>query len=303
MRRCGFFLVGLAVLLAAIYGLRSTEGRPDEKPPADTPPPDIKPLTSAFLKAFNANDAAAIATLWTPEAEMLTAAGDRVRGSKAIGEAYAALFKSKPKIRGEVLQGEVRSLAPTVAIAEGVLKLTVPGDPEPDVTLFSALCIKEGDSWKFASVQAFEADPEPVKLADLEWLVGEWAGKGEGGELHATYAWEEGKKFLRCRYKMTTTEGKVMAGSQMIGAIGEEGVHGWLFDDTGAVGESTWEKDAARWVITSAGTLPDGTETTSRSILIPLGKDSLTWQSVDRTSDGKPEPDGKPIKMKRVPGK
>jgi len=301
MVRSGSLVAGLAVVIAGLALFAQQPPVTDKPQPAGTAV-DLKPLTTAFLAAFDAGDAKAIAPLWTADAEMVTAAGETLRGRDAIRDAYADLFKKRPKVKAEVVHGEVRSLGPTVAVAEGVLKLALPGEAEPDVTLFRALCVREGDAWKFAAVQSFDADPEAATLADLDWLVGDWAGKAADGELRASYAWEDGKTFLRCRYT-TTRDGKALGGSQMIGADPDGGVRGWLFDASGAVGESRWTKDGSRWVIASSGTLPDGTKSEAMNVLVPLGKDAFTWQTVARTSDGRPEPDLKPIKMTRVPGK
>jgi uncharacterized protein (TIGR02246 family) len=306
MSRRGLLAAGLAAAAVGWAVSAQEKGKPPPEPPKPAPEaaaPDLKPLTAAFLAAFDAGDAAGVAALWTAEAELVTAGGEVVRGREAIKAAYAAVFKARPKVKAAVESGSVRALGPTVAAADGVLRLTDPGDPDPDVTLFSAVVVREADGWRFASVRSYAADPDPARLEDLGWLVGEWAGKAEdGAEVRAAYAWQEGRKFLRGTYA-ATRDGKPMGGTQVIGADPGGGVRGWLFDDTGAAGESEWERDGSRWVIRSSGKLPDGTAVESTSVLVPLGKDAFTWQAVERRTDGKPDPAGRPVKMTRVAAK
>jgi hypothetical protein len=47
--------------------------------------------------------------------------------------------------------------------------------------------------------------------------------------------------------------------------------------------------------------LPDGKKLVATNVITRTGPDAVTWQSKDRTLDGKPLPDVNEIKMKRVP--
>ena len=62
----------------------------------------------------------------------------------------------------------------------------------------------------------------------------------------------------------------------------------------------SWSLDGKRWVLDATGVRADGGETTATNILIPLDKDSFTWQSVERTLNGEPVPDVAPVKVTRV---
>ena len=46
--------------------------------------------------------------------------------------------------------------------------------------------------------------------------------------------------------------------------------------------------------------LPDGSAVSATNILIPLGKDAFTWQSVDRTAAGTALPNTPPVRVTRV---
>jgi hypothetical protein len=119
-------------------------------------------------------------------------------------------------------------------------------------------------------------------------------------ELTARYAWDEDKVFLRCRYTLKR-DGKVVSkGTQIIGKDPAGELRSWLFDSSGAFGESSWTRDGDHWVIEGAGRLPDGSDETAVSVLIPQGKDAFTWRSLERTAGEVELPATPPIKVTRV---
>jgi uncharacterized protein (TIGR02246 family) len=172
--RVRLVLPAAAVFVAGLgYALVAQE-KPKSAPAADpSAEAGLKKTTAAFMAAFHAGDARAVAVLWTENAEMIEADGDVFRGREAIEKAYAEAFKARPKATAKVENGSVRFLGPTIAIIEGVLTITTPGGAEPDVTEFSAVLVREGDEWKIASVKSTEPDPESGSLEEIEWLVGE----------------------------------------------------------------------------------------------------------------------------------
>jgi hypothetical protein len=201
----------------------------------------------------------------------------------------------------EVVVGSVRLLGARSAIEEGTLRLRLPGDKEPGESRYSVLHVRDADGWRMARVREWVPDEsERNALEDVAWLVGEWSAKTKDTELRARYAWDEGKKFLRCRYTLKEGDKTVSSGMQIIAREPAGGLRSWLFDGSGSVGESTWAHDGNRWVLEARGTLPDGTVMTAVNIMIPLGKDAFTWQSVERTAGETPLPDLAPLKVTRV---
>ena len=59
---------------------------------------------------------------------------------------------------------------------------------------------------------------------------------------------------------------------------------------------ATWTKDGDRWVVDSERVLPDGKKIVATNIITRIDADAITWQSKDRTVDGKPAPDVKEVK-------
>jgi hypothetical protein len=116
----------------------------------------------------------------------------------------------------------------------------------------------------------------------------------------STYSWDENKKFIRCKF---TIKGKRMSltGTQIIGQDPRTGqIRSWIFEAEGGFGEATWTFDGKRWLQDAAGIQGNGTEITATNIMMPLGKNTFSWQSVDRTIDGEEVPNVPPVKVTRV---
>jgi uncharacterized protein (TIGR02246 family) len=263
----------------------------------------VRKTAEAFAAAFNKGDAKAVAALCTKDCEYDGPDGDPLRGREAIEKTYDEFFKKNPKASVEVVIESIRLLGRHTALEEGELKLRLPGDKEPGISRYSVLHIREDDGWRMASIREWVPDPdELVSLKDVEWLLGSWEAKSDVAELRITYAWDEDKAFLRGRYTLKRDGKTESSGTQVIGKNPAGGLRSWIFDSSGTFGESVWSRDENHWVIDASGTLPDGSEVTATNLLIPLGKDSFTWQSVERTAAGSPLPDVPPVKVTRVKG-
>ena len=76
--------------------------------------------------------------------------------------------------------------------------------------------------------------------------------------------------------------------------------HRRFYGDILGFAEQSWSRDGDRWVIESARTLPDGTETHAVNHLIPRGKDAFTWESAEYAADGSLLSRRPPLKVTRV---
>ncbi len=297
-------VAGAAVVLSLVHAWGKEEPAAADKERTRPDPPEvaaIRKTAAAFAKAFNSGDAKAVAAFWTKDGEYVGPDGDTLRGRAAITKGYAEFMKNNPGARLEVTIDSVRLLGRHTALEEGTLKLVLPDNPEPGVSRYSVLHVREEDGWRMASVREWVPDPqELVSLKDVAWLLGDWVARADKDELRIRYSWDEGGAFLRGRYTLKR-DGKVFSsGTQIIGKDPRGGLRSWIFDSGGVFGESGWTRDGDRWVIEAGGTLPDGSEVTAVNFLIPTGKDSFTWQSVERTAAGSPLPDTPPLKVTRV---
>jgi uncharacterized protein (TIGR02246 family) len=261
----------------------------------------VRKTAEAFVKAFNAGDAKAVAGFWAPEGEYVGPDGEELRGRDAIEKSYIEIFQKHPKARMEIDVGSVRMLGRHTALEEGTVKVYLPGETEAGATRYTALHVHDDDGWRLASVREWVPDPaELVSLQDLAWLVGTWVAKGKDDEVRVTYAWDEDRTTLHGRYVVKKDGKEVSSGTQVIGKDPAQGLRAMLFDKHGAFGESVWSRDGSRWIVASNGSLPNGSEVLATNIVIPMGKDAFTWQSVERTADGVALPDLPPVRVTRV---
>jgi uncharacterized protein (TIGR02246 family) len=263
----------------------------------------VRGANREFAKAYARGDAKALAALWTEGGEYDGLEGEPLRGRPALEAAYARFFKDNPKATLEARVESVRLLGPRAAMEEGTLCSSLAGEEKrPAGTRFSAFLVLEDNGWRFASVREWEAEPaEQISVQDLAWLAGDWAGKGKQGEARLSYTLDENKAFLRCRYSVTKDGTVVRSGTQVIGKDPNGGLRSWQFESDGGFGEWNWAREGNRWVIEGTATLPDGTEETASHLLVPLDKDSFTWQMLGRSSGGVEEPGRPPVKVRRVP--
>lgn len=295
-------LLGLAVAVTAGWLYRSTaDEQPTNERSSEPEVAAVRKSAEAFATAFNQGDAKAVAAFWTANGEYIGPDGEPIRGREAVAKEYAEFFKKNPKARVEVEIESIRLLGRYTALEEGTLKLILPGEKEPGVSRYSVLHVREDDAWRMASVREWIPDPaDLVSPKSLEWLIGQWSAKSEDAELHVRYAWDEDKVYLHGRYTLKRGGKTSSSGLQIIGKNPGGGLRSWHFDSSGVFGESVWMPEEGRWIIEAVGTLPDGSEVSAVNLFVPLGKDSFTWQSVERTVAGTEMPAAPPVKVTRV---
>jgi uncharacterized protein (TIGR02246 family) len=258
----------------------------------------IRKSTQDFLRAFEKGDAKAVASFWTEQGEYVSEDGAKVRGRAAIARVYAKVFARAPKQKAEVDVESIRFVSKDNAIEEGYVKIQKNKTDEATSSRYSILHVREGGRWLMAILREWPS--EGVTLRDVEWLIGTWVSKTEDGEVRTTYQWDEGKAFIRVSFTIQD-EDRNISGTQMIGRDPRTGnLRSWLFERSGGFGEGTWARDGKRWVIEATGVHADGSEMTATNILTPLSRDSFTWQSTQRTSDGEELPNIPPVRVTRV---
>jgi hypothetical protein len=64
--------------------------------------------------------------------------------------------------------------------------------------------------------------------------------------------------------------------------------------------QDVWSNEGNQWIIKTNAILPNGKKLVATNIIALNDPDTITWQSKDRTLDGKALPDVKEIRMKHV---
>jgi uncharacterized protein (TIGR02246 family) len=308
-------LTAAAMAVAALAGWLATTTRPTavvaQQPAAQPSPAAVAPgdaeagvraMAAEYARAFNAGDARAAAALWTDAGEYQGADGAVLRGRAAIEKKLAAFFKVNPKARAEVRVESVKAMGRGLAHATGVVAVKLPGHYAASESRYVALYVPEDGKWLAASVREWVPDPATALTPkQLEWLLGEWTSRGQGGsEVKMVYAWDDDKVFITGKYTVTKDGKTVSKGTQVIGRNPAGGLRSWMFDNTGTTSDGLWTHDGDHWVNKARGVLPDGMEVHSVNVIIPLGPDAFTWQTTEREIDGVRVAALPPIKVTRV---
>jgi uncharacterized protein (TIGR02246 family) len=258
----------------------------------------VRKTSADFIKAVEKGDAKAVADFWTPEGEYIGDEGTTIRGRAAIEAAYAKAFAKNKKLKLEITVESIRFPSNDTAIEEGYAKSYKGNAEQPTASRYSVLHVREGGRWLMALLR--EWPDEGVSLRDLDWLLGSWEAKTEDTEVRTTYTWDDKRNSLRCQFAIKGP-GRNISGTQIILKDPRTGqLRSWLFDDDGGFGDGAWTRDGKRWLIEATGVQGDGGELTATNILMPVEKDTFTWQSTERTLDGEELPNTPPVKVTRV---
>ena len=124
----------------------------------------------------------------------------------------------------------------------------------------------------------------------------------KGGHDRASYVWNESQNFIVNTFDLTTQDVPVAGGKQIIGwDAAAKKPRSWAFYFNGGFSEGVWTPDGDnKWKVAITGQKRDGTKATATNVITKLDDDHFTFQLTGCTLDGKPVPDSKPVKMKRV---
>jgi uncharacterized protein (TIGR02246 family) len=129
---------------------------------------EIRELLRQFMQAWSAGDAAAFASLFTPDADFVAFSGVNLAGREAIEVAHRTLFAGP--LRGTVVTGvdsaKIRYLRPDVAVVVAATGLSrAPGaapDPGRESTTATLVVVREPGPWRIAAFQNTGRGPTPA---------------------------------------------------------------------------------------------------------------------------------------------
>ena len=309
----------LALALVACAGLAGRAGSAEEPPgPAAAADPDraaIAAVVAEFVRAFDAGDARAVAALFTEGARIEAEGEPPVEGRAAIEAMFAERFESEPGRKITIRAESLRLLGPDAAVETGTAVVEEPaeasgGTTAPERSRYTAAYVRKDGRWLQDSVLDFPAAPVAAettpreRLAELEWLVGDWIDQDDEAEVHTTCEWAEGGAFLIRKYRVEVAGSPVMTGVQRIGwDPRRRQLRSWTFDSEGGLAEGLWSREDGRdrWVVKATGILKDGRSATATNVLSREGRDVFRWSSEDRTLGASALPGVESVTLVRRP--
>jgi len=295
MARFLLFVISSAVF---VVGQQATAAQP----PPNADEVAIRKAIDSYVAAFNQGDAEVVASHWSEKGEWITPDGERVSGRNAIHAAMESYFKEGKGAKIEVIEPNVRFLAPTVAVEEGHAHVSRAGEAV-SVTTYIAVHVKQEDGWKIDSVRETQvATPASncEHLESLEWMVGTWIDRDGDSSIETTGAWTKNKNFLTRSFAVHVKDRLSMEGTQVVGwDPANKRIRSWVFDSNGGYGEGIWTRDGDRWIVKSSHVLQDGAKGSSMNIITKIDDNSFRWRSTGRECDGELLPNIDPITIIR----
>lgn len=274
----------------------------------------IRALMAQFVRAFDAGDAPAVASLFTVDARLESEDGDVVAGRPAIQKHFAEAFERAPGRTITLQTKTLRMLGAEAAIEEGIAVVASQADgddedePAVETSRYSATYVKKDGKWLQDSVRDYssagdgEEKSAHERLKELEWLVGEWVDEDDEGEVHTACEWSEDGSFLLRRYRLKIRGEFVMSGVQRIGwDPRRKQFRSWVFDSEGGFSDGLWARDGDRWIIKTDGVLKDGRSASATNVVTREGNDLIRWTSISRGVGGSVLPDAEEVILVRKP--
>jgi uncharacterized protein (TIGR02246 family) len=238
-----------------------------------------------FTEAFNRRDVPAILKLFAKDCELTESDGTTVRGLKELEEELKETFEDDPDAKISVSVDSLQQVAPDVIIEEGKTEFFPDGKTLTAETDYQATHVKKGDRWLMTRVRSFNREVlHPYDLLrELEWLVGDWIDESSDSLVESSYQWDDNKTFLLQKFSIRVNGQRILSGTQRIGRDPlSKQIKSWVFDSEGGYAESLWSNVDDSWVIKGKGVRADGKVVTVTNQLTQLGKDRMSFESVDR---------------------
>jgi len=259
----------------------------------------------ATVKAFNAADADALAALFMENGELVDENGNVYAGRAEIAGLFKSFFGKFPKSALEMEVTAVRAIGDTLAVEEGVRRITAEEGTAAAQLRYVAVRDKLADRWPIASYREFADDPLPTPqemLLPLSFLVGDWVDESPEGRTSISYRWSEDGNFLLGDYVHTEAGSTESRSTQRIGWDAVEGtIRSWTFDADGGFSQGEWTALDDGWVAKSEATMPDGTTASTTVILTVKDQDHFVVRSTDRIVAGAEEPDFELVIARKPP--
>jgi uncharacterized protein (TIGR02246 family) len=294
----------MPAMLAALAALAMAAAAAATEPSAATDViAAVRKASDAYVAAFNAGDEAAIAEQWTLGAELFEG-GSLIKGRDAIVSSLRQWRSVHPQATIKIDVTGMQPLAEGLARVQGTLAFTTrPGEPAT-VSRFDSLRVLDGGTWRLA--ESHVVPTSTAALSDLGWMLGTWqsADAGTGTTIDATYERILGGQAILGRTKIRRKDGSIVEAIDLINADQLTGqVRSWNLDSTGARAEGVFSSDGVsfeRHLVGAPGDRALGSRAEWVQVLSPVGKDMLLWQSIERTLDGRPEPDAEPVHLRKI---
>jgi len=279
-------VVLLPLLAALAVAAFTVPGSAEDEEGREAIPADIRALGEAYLKAYEAGDAAALVKCFTSNAEYTTAGGAVYRGRLPIHSLAQRFFMANPGVKLEVEAGELRILGEAIATKDGVATIRSADGKVLARSRFTALYTRDGGRWLCASLRDYELREGVARdrLEQVAFLVGDWIEETEEATIESSCRWSEDGPYLMQTFKVTAKGGETRSSTQRIAWDPLlRKIRSWIWDSDGGLGEAIWTRLEDGFALQSRGVSSAGVVGTGLYRILPQGEDAFRWEATQQT--------------------
>jgi uncharacterized protein (TIGR02246 family) len=264
----------------------------------------IRKTAEAFVKAYNAADAKAIAAEFIPDGEYIDEYKNVFKGRDAIENEFAAFFESSPGNKITATVESVRFIGSNMAIEEGFTTLDSPGDEPAVDSRYVVVHLKQDGQWRVAVARDLEAEVSTPheRLRQLEWLIGDWVDESEDATVRTSTRWSEDGNFILSDFHVEVAGRRTLDGTQRLGWDPlTKRIRSWIFDSSGGYGDGIWNRVDDKWLVRLNGVRQDGTVGSATNSYVQLDGKTIRWSSTQRIVGGEAESDFDVVMVRQPP--
>ena len=148
--RC-FVMRCLTLLIGGVLVLLSGSVFADEQSTSDLV--KVGELNEAYVVAFNAQDAAKIASLFTADGDFTVLTGHLLSGREQVAGGHVSFFKNNPQAKISGKQLTQRFIRPGVLLATGKWKVENGPQEFSSTGLWSTVVVKKDGNWQYEAMR------------------------------------------------------------------------------------------------------------------------------------------------------
>ncbi|MBY0547325.1 MAG: SgcJ/EcaC family oxidoreductase [Candidatus Obscuribacterales bacterium] len=265
---------------------------------------DVRAVLISLEQAFASKTLAKVIELFSENAIFIDQSGEQTQGREPLRNRFAPLFQQETIPVVGLHPESVRFPAPGVASVVGVVSRKR-GTSQLPATRFTMLMVQTNSNWQISEITetVIQSAQFEDRLAELDWMIGEWRVNKTDVDAKMNVEWAAGKKFILAKTTITKPDKTEQIDTQVIGWDPQNNrIISWHFDSNGGYGSGAWSKrpDKNEWSVDVIGVGADGSTTRATNVFQLKGSSEFSWQSVNRSQNDEPVADTEALNVQRL---
>lgn len=265
---------------------------------------EVRAVLISLEQAFATKTLEKVIALFSENAIFVDQSGEETQGREPLRNRFAVLFQQETIPVIGLHPESVRFPAAGVASIVGVVSRKR-GSSHLPATRFTMLMVQENSKWQISEVTEtiIQSAQFEDRLAELDWMIGEWRVIKADVNARMNVEWAAGKKFILAKTTITKPDKTEQIDTQVIGWDPQNNrIISWHFDSNGGYGSGAWSKrpDKDEWSVEVSGVGADGSTTRATNVFYLKSPGEFSWQSVNRSQNDAPVADTEALTVQRL---